>query len=282
MLHDSVMDVADLVRSHGTIVPSARLVAEGVKRHLIQDAVATGLLVRVRRRWVALPDADPFLVIAARSGVMLSCVTQARRLGLWTLDDGRKPHVAARPHAGRIAVPDGTTVHWSEPLVPRHPDTCEDGIENVLAAVALCQPHERALAIWESALRQGLVDARVLGRMPLSGRARALLEQAQPFSDSGLETFIPLRLRWMRLRIVPQVWIAGHPVDFLIGERLVLQIDGGHHVGAQRRSDIEHDAQLMLLGYHVIRVGYHQVVHDWPAVQQTIMRAVAQRLHLGA
>ena len=59
----------------------------------------------------------------------------------------------------------------------------------------------------------------------------------------------------------------------------MLQIDGGHHVGQQRTSDIAHDAQLMLLGYHVIRVGYEQVVNDWPAVQDVIMRAVAQGLH---
>ena len=62
----------------------------------------------------------------------------------------------------------------------------------------------------------------------------------------------------------------------------MLQVDGGHHVGAQRTSDIEHDALLMLLGYHVIRVGYHQVVDDWLSVQETIMRAVAQGLHLVA
>ncbi|HYP73948.1 MAG TPA: DUF559 domain-containing protein, partial [Microbacterium sp.] len=72
----------------------------------------------------------------------------------------------------------------------------------------------------------------------------------------------------------------GHRVDFLIGARLILQIDGGTHVGAQRDSDIRHDAQLMLLGYHVIRVGYDQVVGRWHEVQDLIMRAVAQGLHL--
>ena len=35
----------------------------------------------------------------------------------------------------------------------------------------------------------------------------------------------------------------------------------------------------MLLGYHVIRVGYQAVVSDWPRVQDQIMRAVAQGLH---
>ena len=80
--------------------------------------------------------------------------------------------------------------------------------------------------------------------------------------------------------ITPQVWLAGHRVDFLIGDRLVLQIDGSTHVGAQRDSDIRHDAQLMLLGYHVIRVGYDQVVNRWHEVQSHVQRAVAQGLHL--
>ena len=79
--------------------------------------------------------------------------------------------------------------------------------------------------------------------------------------------------------IIPQAWIAGHRVDFLIGDRLVLQIDGGHHVGAQREADIEHDAALMLLGYHVVRVGYWQIIDRWHSVQDMIARAVAQGLH---
>ncbi|MGL1231762.1 DUF559 domain-containing protein [Vibrio parahaemolyticus] len=56
-------------------------------------------------------------------------------------------------------------------------------------------------------------------------------------------------------------------------------MDGGHHVGAQRTSDIRHDAELLLLGYHVIRVGYEQIVHRWPEVQDRILHAVAQGLH---
>ncbi|WP_343045361.1 DUF559 domain-containing protein [Microbacterium pseudoresistens] len=68
-------------------------------------------------------------------------------------------------------------------------------------------------------------------------------------------------------------------MDCLIGERLIVQIDGGHHVGAQRTSDIDHDARLMLRGYHVIRVSYVQLMHRWPEVQLLIMTAIAQGLH---
>lgn len=166
------------------------------------------------------------------------------------------------------------------PLVPRHPDSLTDEIENVLAIVAACQPYEVALAIWESALRQRLVDGRALARLDFGPEARRIREDADPFADSGLETFVVPRLRWMRLPLRRQIWIAGRPVDLLIGDRLVLQIDGGHHVGAQREADIAHDAELALLGYHVIRVGYGAVVNDWPAVQARLMRAVAQGIHL--
>ncbi|WP_235511465.1 endonuclease domain-containing protein [Agromyces sp. Root81] len=170
-------------------------------------------------------------------------------------------------------------MHWAKPLVPRHPDALTDPIENVLVLVAQCQPFEAALAVWESALRRGLLDRQALERMPLPTAVRNVLGSALPFSDSGLESFVVPRLAWMKIPLVPQVWIAGHRVDFLIGERLVLQIDGGHHVGEQRESDIEHDAELMLLGYHVIRVGYSQIVDRWQTVQDHIVRAVAQGLH---
>lgn len=265
------------VRRAGGVARTPRLHADGHSAYVIERAVAQGPLVRVRRGWVALPDADGDLVDAARTGVVLTCVTQARRLGLWVLAETTS-HVGAAAHAGGVRVA-GRHVHWAEPIVPRHPDALVDPIENVLALVAACQPRDAALAIWESALRQGLVSIEALRRLDLGPAGRALSTAATPWSDSGLESFVVPRLRWLDLPIVPQAWIAGHRVDFLIGDRLVLQIDGGHHVGAQRDSDIAHDADLMLLGCHVVRVGYLTVVERWHEVQHLIMRAVAQGLH---
>jgi very-short-patch-repair endonuclease len=157
-----------------------------------------------------------------------------------------------------------------------------DPIENVLDAVARCQPFEAALVIWDSALNKRLVERHALERLALSAAARSVLEASTPWADSGIETIVVHRLRWLGIRLVPQAWIAGRRVDLLIGDCLVLQIDGNHHVGPQRERDIAHDAELLQLGYHVIRVGYFQVMNDWPAVQHAIMRAVAQGLHLRA
>ena len=182
----------------------------GVSDHVLRCALGAGHIERVRRGWVAAPGADPMLIAAARRGVVLTCVTAARRLGLWVLDE-KQPHVAAPQHAGRIDIP-GATVHWHKALVPRHPDALVDPIENVLAIVAACQPREAALAVWESALRQRLVDIEVLRRMALPAAAREMLELASPWSDSGLETFVVPRLRWLRLPLRRQTWIAGEKV----------------------------------------------------------------------
>lgn len=265
------------VTALGGVARTAHVIADGYSRHRIAHAVDLGLVSRVRRGWIAVPGADSDLVAAARYGVVVSCVTAAARLGLWVTHTPETPH-AAYPGRGRVAQ-SAAVVHWQRPIVPRHPDVLEDPVENVLMTVASCLPFEEARAIWESALNKGLVDLATLKRMPWTGAARRLVDEATPWADSGLETIFVVRLRWLRLPIRVQVWIAEHRVDVLIGDRLVVQIDGGHHVDARRTSDIRHDAELLLLGYHVIRVGYEQIVHRWPEVQDRILHAVAQGLH---
>ncbi|KSU56320.1 endonuclease domain-containing protein [Microbacterium enclense] len=266
------------VRVLDGVASSARLQREGASAATIAAAVARGDLVRLRRRWLALPDADPLLVAAARAGVTLACCTAAVRHGLWVLDRDVL-HVAAPAHAGRITVAGGTRVHRAQPLLPRHPESLIDEVVNVLGLVSVCLPVEEALAVWDSALNKKLVTLDEMRRYPLGARARRLADLATPLPDSGLETFLIVRLRWLGERLSPQAWILGHRVDLLIGERLVLQADGGHHVGAQREADIRHDALLALNGYHVIRVGYRQIVDDWPSVQLLITQAIAQGLH---
>lgn len=273
------VDPVELTRRAGGVVRGIRLAEAGVSWRAVAEAIDRGELVRIRRRWVALPDADPALVEAARAGVIVACVSAAVHHGLW-VPRHDVSHVAAPAHAGRVDAEDGARVHRAKALVPRHPDALVDGVANTLITVATCVPHEEALVIWESALNKGMIALSELEGLPLPGRARAVAAVAQPLSDSGLETFVIVRLRWLGVRLVPQAFLFGHRVDLLIGDRLVLQVDGSHHVGSQREEDIRHDAILMVNGYHVIRVGYRQVMHDWPQVQSLITSAIARGLHL--
>lgn len=271
------MDLMETVNTAGGIMSVRELrYRTGASRHAVDRAVGKGALLRPTRGWVATHGADPVLVAAAQTGVVIACVTRAARLGLWDVG-APQIHVAARP-CRELRRPTQAHVHWAKPRVPRHPDSLEDGVVNTLALVSECQPFESALAVWESALNQNMVTLPELETIAFGPAGRELRRAAQPYSDSGVESILVPRLRWLNLPMRRQIWVLGHRVDLLIGDRLIVQVDGGHHVDEQRTSDNRHDARLLLAGYRVIRVGYRQLVHDWPSVQSLITGAIARGL----
>lgn len=267
-----------ILNQNGGVSRTSTLIEAGLSRHRLSHEVGTGRLRRIRRGWVARPDADPALVFAAAHGLTLSCVTQAARLKIWVRDPSQRHFAVPRP--GAEVRPAGARLHYRRPTVPRHRFALTDSLADTLITIAHCQPYEDAVASWNSALNKGLIDREALAALPLQGPASAVLAATTPFADSGLESYVMLRLRWLRVPIRAQIWLFGHRVDVLIGSRLVLQIDGGHHVGAQRTEDIAHDAELELRGYRVIRVGYDQIMNNWPDVQDLVMQAIARGHHL--
>ena len=99
-------------------------------------------------------------------------------------------------------------------------------------------------------------------------------------SDSGLESVFIDGLRRIGLTVRQQVLIDGHRVDVLVGDRLVVQLDGfAHHQASDRRRDIRADARLTLRGYTVLRFDFQQVYFDWDYVEATVLAAVAQGRH---
>lgn len=274
------MNVAQLVAQAGGVATTRTLFRSGARAHHLRQATLAGALIRPRRGWYALPSIDSDLHRAVRSGVIITCISRAKRLGLWVRIENEL-HVAAPARNARVHA-ERCRVHWGAPLEPRAPDCVEDSVVNTLNYVAQCQPFERALVIWESALNKRLTALEVLNRLPLSKSARELAAHSTPFADSGLETTFFARLKFLPVRITPQAWVLGHRVDFLIGDRLVVQLDGATHAGAQRTQDIRHDSELRLRGYSVFRFSYSDVIDDWPSVQSRVMSAVAQGLHLAS
>ena len=67
----SHMDAATWARACGGVVRSDRIARAGYGRGALDRAVARRELVRVARGWLAVPDADPHLIAAARSGVVI-------------------------------------------------------------------------------------------------------------------------------------------------------------------------------------------------------------------
>ncbi|MEU1972217.1 DUF559 domain-containing protein [Microbacterium sp. NPDC019599] len=173
-------------------------------------------------------------------------------------------------------------MHWRVPVAPAPTRQLVDSIENALSHIAGCLTEESALLVWESAVRLERLSVDALRRVAwTSVAARNCAHSVNGLSDSGLETLAVVRLTPWGIPIRQQILIAGHRVDLLIGERLVVQIDGfAHHsTSAQRTRDTAHDAELALRGYTVLRFTYAQVVHDWPAVERVIARAIASGAH---
>lgn len=101
---------------------------------------------------------------------------------------------------------------------------------------------------------------------------------SDPRPDSGIESIPRVRLAALGIVMVPQVELDGHPVDGLIGERLVLQFDGfGPHSERKRRNrDLRQDVRLQRLGYIVLRFSYDQVMFEWDWVLSEILDVIAK------
>ena len=270
------VDVMTWLRARGGIASRADAIAAGLR----PDALRRPEVRVVARRWLATDAAPPLLVAAAMRRSRITCATAAAQSRLSVLAEPREMHLWVSSHASITAEPD-VRLHRAQLLAPLAGLAVSS--TDMLAHVATCLPRIDALVIWESALRKRLVSVAELSRIPWPSRAgRELAGAASAQSDSVLETVLLHALRGLGIAVRQQVALAGHRVDFLIGDRLVLQTDGFEHHSdpVQRRSDVEHDARLMLEGFHVIRLTYDDVITDLSRTLDLIRRAIAQRLHL--
>lgn len=275
----SIDDLTCWIDARGGIAHSSEAKDAGFTVHGIRSAIAAGGVRWARRSWLVAADADPDVAAAASRGARLTCVTAAARAGLWvpSHDD---THLVVPPSRSRLDL-HGVRLHWSRGplLVPTGQAT--DPIINVLFHVSRCVPPADALAVWESALRLKKVDAAVLAGIRWgSPLARAFAQAASDLSDSGLETRFMLLMRGLGVTVQQQVFIDGHAVDALVGERLVVQLDGfAHHQARERRRDLRADARLALRGFTVLRFDYLQVMCDPTYIVDTVAAALAQGLH---
>ncbi|MCR2828035.1 endonuclease domain-containing protein [Microbacterium sp. zg.Y909] len=277
-MHPTSVLVSWLV-AHGGAAHSSAVKAAGFTTHGIRLAVERGAVQRVRRSWLVTRDCPPGPRRAAYVGGRLSCVSAAAHIGLWT-PPHQQTHLVVPPTSSRHDA-DGVRLHWARGPAPVGEGTLVDPVPNILFQVARCAPMADALCVWESAIRQKAVPPALLARIQWRGEAaRALAAVASDLSDSGVETRFVLLARSIGVSVRQQVWIDGHPVDALIGERLVVQLDGfAHHQGRDRRRDLAADARLVLLGYSVLRFDYHQVLFESERVITVISTAIAQGLH---
>lgn len=288
-------DLLALLRRNGGAAPVIRLRARGVHDEDIAAAIRVGALVRVRHGWLALSDAPPEVVRAVRVGGTLTGSSALRLQNIWLLDDEplhvRVPPTASRlrsPHDGRAPLDrdaHGVCVHYrTDPLAARGSiRPARDGVITAMAEMFRCEGVVPAMVALESALNRNVLPLQALEmlRAILPAWASPYLDDATAESDSGLETIARLLFRRLRIPVRAQVVIAGvRRVDLLVGDRLVLELDGrAFHSGADFERDRRQDLELTLRGYLVVRLSYRMVVHDWDATHRAVRELIARGLH---
>jgi very-short-patch-repair endonuclease len=277
--------------AHGGLVATHELHARGFDRAAISSAVRAGRIRRQRQGWYSSVDLAPVFARAARVGGVATCATALAAAGVWVLDSDRHLHVAVKPTACQLRSPrdsrerlraQDVVIHWtltdqvnrltrslSESLL----DYAACATPELLAATAnsLLREHPRYKSQW-TALRT---------RLPV--RTQRLLRFVDGVCESGTEFVFWVRLRRLHARMRRQVRIEGvGRVDFLIGERLVIEIDGFDHHGGRDEfeADRHRDALLGAAGYRSLRFSHKLVFEKWSTVEAAVWAAVARGDHL--
>ncbi len=244
----------------------------------ITKAVDAGSLVRLRRGWYCVPDADPLIARAVRVGGSLSCASALVFHGVWMRHVDRL-HLAL-PNWAHRSTPVDVVPHWRSDaqvaVVVEAPllaferfVTCGAALDVVIAADSLLNRRQVTSSELESVLAKTVAGRRILGR--IDGRA-----------ESGTETIIRVLLRARRITVRSQVEIAGvGRVDFVVGDRLIIEVDGRewHDQEPQFEKDRARDARLVALGYLVVRFTYNRVMHDIDEVEREILALVRAGEH---
>lgn len=274
------MDLRAWVAERGGIVHRSDVLDRGVTPQALRAAVTAGAVQRVRRSWIATPDAPAMLRAAAESTARVACVSAARHRGWWMPPDADAAlHLHLSPHAARPRSGDAVH-HWTLPVGVVHARRLIESVEDALQHIADCQRREVALVLWEDAVRTERLSPRLLQRVAWrSPAARDLASALTGLMGSGLETLFLDRLRPWNVSVEVQVPLLGHDVDAVIDGWLVVQLDGFRHhsSSAERTRDIAHDRELVARGYTVLRFSYVEVIHRWDMVEHALARALAQR-----
>lgn len=270
---------AVLQREFG-VVSAPLLRASGFTSHGIQVLVRTGQLTRVRRGWYRSERADADAVEAVRRCGALSCISALSRYKVWT-PTNQALHIR---YVRRPEVCGSDVVHVLPREIGQGLVRSVDGPLRALACALTCVGRQDAVAVLDSARRVGLVLEEDLVELARVGgaRTRSVIRLSQDDADSGVESHFRLLLVSLRLNYRTQVLIAGvGRVDFLIGDRLVVEVDGReyHSSTEQFRRDRARDVELQRLGFAVLRLTYRDVMFDRERIADVLRDLVRNRAH---
>ncbi|MEO6200773.1 MAG: DUF559 domain-containing protein [Cryobacterium sp.] len=287
-------EVARELSQAGGVAHAATLRASGITQKQLERSVHLGAAVRIRSGWYCLPGDGSDSVKALRVGGRLGCVSLLRTHGVWLMPDAGLHVSVASPRSGlRSPLDRGrdlaawrthpyVVTHWRKRLL--NPDSPTDMIDDAAGCVATCLSREHAIVAFDSLLNRGLLSADRLSAAlaGLPDTREWMMDLVDAGCGSGLETLARLRLRAHNVPVRCQVHVPAIGwVDLLVGDRLVVELDGRTHHDdpASYERDRARDLALVELGYVVVRVTHRRVMQDWASVERALLCIVRRREH---
>jgi very-short-patch-repair endonuclease len=285
---ERISTVEQDIHARGDLAAAHELLAMGHTQSSLRSAVGRKEIIRVRKGWYCLPSlAQPFQA-AARVGGRLTCVSRATVAGLWIPPGDHGLHVAVTENScqlrstadyhQRLSEQTHVIVHWNDNRSSGSRYATD--LKSALLRCCGCLDIESVYVLCESALfRRALSASDWISLLKETTNAdRAKLSTVGSLSESGTESMFKFRSGAFGVRVRQQVQIGRDRVDFVLGERLVIEIDSvAHHDPTE---DAKRDARLSVLGYRVLRFMYTQIVSDWSTVVAAIMAAISRGDHL--
>lgn len=260
-------EIERILAANGGVVSTAQLRSAGLTRSGLQQ---------VRRGWYACRSADPQVVRAVSAGGVLGCASALRFHRVWVLDSAlhiRYSERGRRSRGSRSCKP-----YRLDPPIAG----AVDQVGVAVASAANCLDAEGLVIVLDSMLNKHMIemaDARdIVAASPLAHLH--LADKCDARSESGTETIIRLRLRGLKIALRTQVEIPGvGRVDFLVGDRLIIEADSVEHHLPKYQSDRRRDRVATGLGFLVIRLTYEDVVYRWDVVVKDILAVIRRRDH---
>lgn len=269
------MELAEALARDGGVIAS-RAIGDGPA---CSRAIRRHGLTRIRRGWYAAAGADPDVVAAVRAGGALTCVSRLAALGAWRPPGDSLLHVRfadAPAGAGGIVA----HVRPGDRMPVRR---AVDDPATAMTCLARCCARPLAVAVADSVLRLRILEpAELAAALRVAGESgKRVARWVDPTAESGIESLLRVILLRVRVGFRAQVVLRGvGRVDFLVGDRLVVEADGlAHHTGLAVQRDRDRDNACERLGFHRLRFTYWDIIERPELVEATIRAAIAKGEH---
>ena len=242
-------------------------------RKRLRTALRRGQVLRLSPGRFCLPGADAAAEAAGRLNGVVSHASAAAHWG-WGLKHPpaepcvtvpRKRHVTAERRAG-------VHLFWRD-LPPEGHDGRVTSRARTVVDCARDLPFDEALAIADSALREGRVEREELRALlsalsdRVRGRVHRVVEAADERADNPFESVLRAQALQAGLDVVPQVEVVSHGLrcrpDLVDrSRRLVLEAESFAHHGHRKalRKDCRRYTLLALGGWRVVRFSWEDVM----------------------